>query len=201
MLANQLHPPLTDPLRHLDRVRRDPAELAKLPDRFGVFLEAKIQWSAPILPLEGDTANFRSLVLVMLPPGMDAAPYLSEILSDASRSGIRAVSTFESGPTRASPYPTPVTRTLERVTAAHSPGIPFGPLPTAGGFTTSILFQQRGFPAYGYSPIPMNMFDAARRHGNDERVYLRDYLNGVDLYRDVIEDFAFFAGDKTSGPR
>ena len=27
----------------------------------------------------------------------------------------------------------------------------------------------------------MNITDAVRRHGNDERIFLRDYLNGVDL--------------------
>jgi len=36
----------------------------------------------------------------------------------------------------------------------------------------------------------MNIFDAVRRHGNDERVYLRDYLNGVALYEDIVADYA-----------
>jgi len=116
---------------------------------------------------------------------------VKSILADASRSSIRQVSVFQSGPTQASPYPTAATLDLQRVIEARYPGIPFGPLPMMGGFTTSILFQQQGFTAYGFSPIPMNRFDAARRHGNDERVYLRDYLNGVDLFRDFLEEFAF----------
>jgi hypothetical protein len=44
----------------------------------------------------------------------------------------------------------------------------------------------------------MNRFDASRRHGNDERVYLRDYVNGVDLFRDFLEEFAFFVESKSS---
>jgi acetylornithine deacetylase/succinyl-diaminopimelate desuccinylase-like protein len=56
--------------------------------------------------------------------------------------------------------------------------------------TTSIYFRQRGFPAYGYSPIPMNITDQARRHSNDERVFLRDYLNGVALYSQVLTAIA-----------
>ena len=39
--------------------------------------------------------------------------------------------------------------------------------------------RARGIPTYGFAPIPMNITDSARRHGNDERVFLRDYLNGV----------------------
>ena len=36
----------------------------------------------------------------------------------------------------------------------------------------------------------MNITDASRRHGNNERIYLRDYLDGVALFRDVLEEFA-----------
>lgn len=198
LLANELHPPLTDLLRHLDRVKRDPSELALLPDRFGVFLEARVEWLDPVRPPDEPNAKFRTLFYVFTPPEMDTAPYVAEILADAARSSIRPVSEFQSGPTTASPYPTPITRALQRVTQARYPGVAFGPMPLIGGFTTSILFQQHGFAAYGFSPIAMNRFDSARRHGNDERVYLRDYLDGVNLYRDFLEEFAFFVGNKTS---
>jgi len=38
----------------------------------------------------------------------------------------------------------------------------------------------------------MNITDAVRRHGNDERVFLRDYLNGVALLSEVVEEYALF---------
>ena len=79
----------------------------------------------------------------------------------------------------ASPYPTPFTDLLKRVTEARYPGVPFGPIPTYGGYTTSTLLRQQGIPTYGFQPIVMNITDTARRHGNDERIYLRDYVNGV----------------------
>jgi hypothetical protein len=62
-------------------------------------------------------------------------------------------------------------------------------MPTFGGFTTSILFRERGYPTYGYSPIAMNITDSSRRHGNDERVFLRDYLIGCAIYADSLEEF------------
>ena len=51
---------------------------------------------------------------------------------------------------------------------------------------------------YGYSPIPMNITDAARRHWNDERVYLRDYLRGVALFDDILLEYASSAAQELS---
>ena len=92
----------------------------------------------------------------------------------------------------------PIPGLIQRVTEAHSPGIPFGPVPTFGGSTTSIYFRQRGIAAYGYSPVPANITDSARRHSNDERIYLRDYVDGVGTYRDLLLEFAFEGHNKTS---
>ncbi|HEX7253446.1 MAG TPA: M20/M25/M40 family metallo-hydrolase, partial [Thermoanaerobaculia bacterium] len=136
LLANEMHPPLNDILRNLDRVRRDPKELSGIPDRFGAFLEARIQWIGPVRPPNDPNAKFHSTFFVYVPPGMDPAPLVRSVLADASRSTIHEVSVFESGPTHASPYPTAVTLDLERVIETRSPGVPFGPLPTMGGFTT-----------------------------------------------------------------
>ncbi len=201
MLANHLGSPLTDPLRHLDRVRRDPAELSILPDRYGSFLEARIFWTS-VYPFPPDSSppesaqTLRILVVISVPPAVSPTPYLSPILAAALREKIRVVRSLSSEPASASPYRkpdgdlVPFVALLKRVTEARYSGIPFGPVPTYGGYTTSILFRQRGFKTYGYSPIPMNITDAARRHGNDERIFLRDFLNGVRLYADILEEFA-----------
>ncbi|HSS43845.1 MAG TPA: M20/M25/M40 family metallo-hydrolase, partial [Thermoanaerobaculia bacterium] len=189
MLANHLSHPLTDPLRHLDRVRRNPAELAILPDRYGSFLEARINWSPSYAHPPGAPSNFRAYVVISTPPGISPDAYLPAILREARRRGIRIVETLSSGATSSSPYRTasgqlvPFVALLKRVTEAMYPGVPFGPVPTFGGTTTSIYFRRLGIPAYGYTPIPANITDAARRHGNDERIYLRDYVDGVELYR------------------
>ncbi|MGE5276950.1 MAG: M20/M25/M40 family metallo-hydrolase [Acidobacteriota bacterium] len=190
MLANHLVNPLTDPLRHLDRVRRNPAELAALPDRYGAFLEARVFWTPPFPEPPEARDRLRSYVIVSTPPGVDPGKFLEPILEDAARSRLPALWKYSTGPTTASPYPTRFTELLERVTEVRYPGVPFGPVPTFGGYTTSIYFRQKGIPAYGYAPIPMNITDSVRRHGNDERVFLRDYLNGLALYSDIVAEFA-----------
>jgi acetylornithine deacetylase/succinyl-diaminopimelate desuccinylase-like protein len=204
MLANHLGHPLTDPLRHLDRVRRNPAELAILPDRYGCFLEARIKWAGPYPYPPGARNSFRAHAVISTPPGVSPDPFLAQIESSAERAGIRVVERYSTGATTASPYRTasgelaPIPGLIQRVTRAHSPGIPFGPVPTFGGSTTSIYFRQRGIAAYGYSPVPANITDSARRHSNDERIYLRDYVDGVGTYRDLLLEFAFGGHNKTS---
>ena len=190
LLANHLVSPLTDPLRHLDRVRRNPAWLATLPDRYGSFLEARVFWSNPSPARVGATSPFRTFFVVSTPPGMPPERYFDAILADARSHGITIIGPFSGGTSVASPYPTPFTETLRRVTEGHFPGVPFGPLPTFGSFSTSMLFRRRGFATYGFSPIPMNITDTARRHRNDERVYLPDFLVGVRLFSDTLEEIA-----------
>jgi hypothetical protein len=190
MLANHLASPLTDPMRHLDRVRRNPDELAILPDRYGAFLEPRIHWFGPYpYPAENPTLS-RGYVVVYVPPGLDPQTYLKPIL-DAIAPPVRVIRTGYGGPSDASPYPTAFTQLLQRVTAAYSPGVVFGPLPTFGGYTTSVFFRKMGYPTYGYSPIAVNITDSARRHGNDERIFLSDYVLGCAIYGEILEEFAW----------
>ncbi|MCA1611738.1 MAG: M20/M25/M40 family metallo-hydrolase [Acidobacteria bacterium] len=200
ILANHLSHPYTDPLRHLDRVRRDPKELAILPDRYGSFLESRVHWSDIYPYPPSSTSTVRGYVVVSTPPGVSPDPFLDSIRKDARGRGVEIITDFSSGATAASPYPTPFTRLLGQVTADRYPGIPFGPMPMFGGVTTSNHFRRAGIAAYGYSPIPMNITDMARRHGNDERIYLRDYLNGVLLFGEVLEEFAATPREKLSPP-
>lgn len=191
MLANHLPNPYTDPMRHLDRVRRNPAELALLPDRYASFLEARIRWSE-VYEHPGSPGKMRGYVTISTPPGVAPGPYMAPILAAAARSDVRVLSRFDSGPTKASLYPSALTDLLRRVTEAHFPGVPFGPVPGFGGYTTSLLFRERGFQTYGFSPFPMNITDTARRHWNDERIYLRDYLSGLGLFTDALLEYAVF---------
>jgi acetylornithine deacetylase/succinyl-diaminopimelate desuccinylase-like protein len=202
MLANHLGNPLTDPLRHLDRVSKNPAELAMLPDRYGAFLEPRIFWTPPYVFPPGAKDQFRQYVVVSTPPGVDPTSYLKPIEEDARRH-VRVVSTLSTGPTTASPYPTPLTEVLRQVIEARYPGVAFGPVPTFGGSTTSIHFRNRGIAAYGFSPVAANITDSSRRHGNDERIFLRDYVDGVDLYAHILRALAAPSGQpgkKTSAP-
>jgi len=191
VVADEMPVPLTDYLRNLDRVRSNPKELAALPDKFRAFLEARAQWIGPYRDPLASNGIYRSYLLLSVPPGVSPEPLFQPIVTDALGRGIRVVRRLVSGATTASPYPTAFTRLVQQVLEVHYPGIPFAPMPTWGGFNTSIFFRARGLPTYGFMPVSANITDASRRHGSDERIFLTDYLTGVDTYRDVVEAFAF----------
>jgi acetylornithine deacetylase/succinyl-diaminopimelate desuccinylase-like protein len=200
MLANHLPSPYTDPMRHLDRVLSDPAERAVLPDRYGSFLEPRLHWSEEYVhPARPD--RMRRYVVVVTPPGVAPGPYLAPILDAAKHEGLTVLGSFDSGATRPSAYPSALTDLLQRVTEAHFPGVPFGPIPGFGGATTSIYFRDAGKDVYGYSPIPINITDSSRRHSNDERIYLRDYLAGVSLLDDVLWEYATNGAEEPGSSR
>ena len=190
LLANHLQSPLTDPLRHLDRVWRNPEELAKLPDRYGAFMEPRAFWSRVFQQPPGPEGKPHAIYLLATPPGTSPEPLAQRVLDAARKRKIRISDSYVGEATAASPYPTPFTELLRWVTEVHHPGIPFGPLPVWAALTTSAIFRARGFAAYGYSPIPINIIDQSRMHGNDERIFLRDFVSGVDLYKDVVEEWA-----------
>jgi acetylornithine deacetylase/succinyl-diaminopimelate desuccinylase-like protein len=198
MLANHLPYPWAVWLRDLDGVRRDRAKLSKLADRYGGFLEPRIHWVGPYPYPPDQSRTFRAYTVVSVPPGVDPGPFLDRVEQGAKKESVRVVERLSSGPTSASPFPTPFTDLLQRVSQAFHPGVPFGPVPTYGGMTTSVFFRRAGIPAYGYSPILMNITDEVRRHGNDERVFLRDYVDGVEIMDQVLKEYAFFPGNKTS---
>jgi acetylornithine deacetylase/succinyl-diaminopimelate desuccinylase-like protein len=189
MLANHLPSPYTEPLRHLDRVREDPKQLAILPDRYASFLEARLHWSAPYEHPDSP-GRVRRYVSVAVPPGVPPLPFLAPIIAAAEQQGLKVIHVSDSGPTMSSAYPSALTDLLQRVTEAHFPGVPFGPVPGFGGFTTSLIFREAGMQVYGFSPFPMNITDSARRHWNDERIYLRDYIDGVSLFSDALLEYA-----------
>ncbi len=132
----------------------------------------------------------------------DPEPFLRPILEDARQNGLDGSHHDDRRGRRREPVPDAVHGPPQAAsTEARYPGVPFGPIPTYGGYTTSILLREQGIPTYGFQPIAMNITDTARRHGNDERIFLRDYVNGVTLLSDVVEEYARFPPAPASSVR
>jgi hypothetical protein len=90
MLANHLTHPLTDPLRHLERVIHDPAELAILPDRYGGFLETRIFWTPQFPDPPGAPSSFKAFTYISTPPGIAPDPYFAHRGGRAALRGSRS---------------------------------------------------------------------------------------------------------------
>ena len=63
-------------------------------------------------------------------------------------------------------------------------------IPTvSGGFTDSHFFRDLGITSYGYSPFSFTVAEFAGVHGNDERVSVKNIVNGVQIYYQLLEEF------------
>ena len=57
------------------------------------------------------------------------------------------------------------------------------------GFTDSHFFRDRGIVSYGFGAFPVAGFDSARVHGNDERIPVKSFADGVRLTWEVVYNF------------
>jgi acetylornithine deacetylase/succinyl-diaminopimelate desuccinylase-like protein len=79
--------------------------------------------------------------------------------------------------------------TIAQVAGLQFPGAPV--LPYMSPWTTdSSYLRMRSVQAYGLLPFPLTEEDAARMHGNDERIPLDSFRKGVDLLYGIVTNFA-----------
>ena len=58
------------------------------------------------------------------------------------------------------------------------------------GFTDSHFFRERDIVSYGFAPFAIPEADTARVHGNDERIPVKAYTDGVRLLWEVVYNFS-----------
>ena len=148
-------------------------------------------WLPP--PFRGDVLpefaygrKWGAVAMMSLPPGVDPRPYFDRLVGEYRKRGAHVGFALCGPPGSASPYPTADTEAIRRVIEAVAPGVPVIPIVNAFSGTTSIEFRKRGIPAYGFTPFQIDPLDAARRHGNDERVFLPFFARGVKIMRETL---------------
>ncbi|MGH9443639.1 MAG: M20/M25/M40 family metallo-hydrolase [Thermoanaerobaculia bacterium] len=139
-----------------------------------------------LLPEFSGGYQWGAVAMVSLPLGVDPKPYFTPLLERLESRGAHVIFSLCGPPGTASPFPTADTNAIRRVLQAVAPGVPVIPLVNSFSGTTSLEFRKRGVPAYGFTPFQIDPFDAARRHGNDERIFLPFYTRGVGTMREVL---------------
>lgn len=91
-------------------------------------------------------------------------------------------------PSPPAPVDTELFRILREEMLAAEPGSVAGPM-AFPGTTDSRFFRVRGVVAYGMSPFKVNYYDAPGVHGENERIRLPFFLEGVDLTKSVVRRF------------
>jgi acetylornithine deacetylase/succinyl-diaminopimelate desuccinylase-like protein len=150
---------------------------------FGAMLRGTV---SPTMLDAGFAANAipgeaKATLNVRLLPGTDpehAAHVLRQVVADS------AVAVTYDPPDRpeapAVPFAGPVVEAIREVAAAMAPGAPVVPLLSTGA-TDSATLRRAGIAAYGILPFPLSVEDAARMHGNDERMPVESLVFGFQM--------------------
>ena len=58
------------------------------------------------------------------------------------------------------------------------------------GATDGRYWRERGYPAYGFTPMILDRADIGRVHGIDERISIDNLLLGIKMTKDIIRPCA-----------
>ncbi|MBN1261310.1 MAG: M20/M25/M40 family metallo-hydrolase [Anaerolineae bacterium] len=158
----------TDPL--LNALLRDTVSVTVLNagQKVNVIPErAEAQVDCRLLP-ETDAAEFHH----WLRRRLDDDRVKVEIAESSPASGI-------------APLDTPFYEAVRAAVERHVPGADVFPIQMPGA-TDGRYFRQRGYAAYGLSPMILGPGDLKRVHGIDERISLDNLTLGIKIARDVI---------------
>ncbi|MGC1289838.1 MAG: M20/M25/M40 family metallo-hydrolase, partial [Candidatus Acidiferrales bacterium] len=58
------------------------------------------------------------------------------------------------------------------------------------GFTDSHYFRDKGIVSYGFEPFALTQEDEERVHGDNERIPIKNYTDGLHILWNIVYDFA-----------
>lgn len=139
-------------------------------------------------PVEEDpTGGFRMRLLVHLLPDSQLGEVEARLLPDWMIHDVQVDLGEPVGAPAASPLDHLVYRTLEEATRRAHPEAEVGPQFLSWSVTDARFFRERGIAAYGYSPFAFFNLESLRADRGNERINLQGYIEGVGLYRDLVD--------------
>jgi acetylornithine deacetylase/succinyl-diaminopimelate desuccinylase-like protein len=99
------------------------------------------------------------------------------------RIGIEMIQT--SPPSGIAPTDTLFYQTVAAVVSRYAPGAGLFPLLMAGA-SDGRYWRERGYPAYGFTPMILERLDIGRVHGIDERISLDNLCLGIKMTREIL---------------
>jgi acetylornithine deacetylase/succinyl-diaminopimelate desuccinylase-like protein len=122
-------------------------------------------------------------------PGWTAERWVAELQRVIGTDHLR-IDILQSHPSSPeSSLDTPLHKTIEESVKALFPGAGVADT-TSTGFNDSYFFRVKGITAYGFVPFAMRADDSGRAHGNDERLPVASFTDGVHLMWEVVSRFS-----------
>jgi acetylornithine deacetylase/succinyl-diaminopimelate desuccinylase-like protein len=135
-------------------------------------------------------ANATATLNCRLLPGTDPEAFRRELDARIADPAVRVSFQPPKRPEAPSvPFDGPVVEAVRAVAARLMPGVPVVPLLSTGA-TDSAQLRSAGIQAYGVLPFPLTTEDAARMHGNDERLPVESLAIGLRFLYGVAAGIA-----------
>jgi acetylornithine deacetylase/succinyl-diaminopimelate desuccinylase-like protein len=96
----------------------------------------------------------------------------------------------DDGPPLSSPIDHPIFATITTVLESRYGTVSNGPFFQSRSTNDSRLFRNHGIPSYGFSPFLVLSTDTMGVGGVNESIALPAYLEGVELYIELVERLA-----------
>ena len=178
--------------RHLDKAIEDPQFMLSLQTDYPE-LHAVLRNTCSITVLEGSnkinvvppvaSAELDCRIL----PDQDADEFLADVERRVADDHIRIEKVLLFGAASSSSE-TGLYRVLEQVTKKHYPGADVVSS-VLGAFTDSHYFRDLGIVSYGYAPFVVPAEQRAGVHGNNERIGIATFNEGVQMLTEIVEAF------------
>ncbi|MGC1935810.1 MAG: M20/M25/M40 family metallo-hydrolase [Candidatus Acidiferrales bacterium] len=121
-------------------------------------------------------------------PGWTIDRWVAQIRGIINDPSIR-VEVILNFPPAVSSTDTPLFASIEKAVHELDPGA--GVVQTVdAGFTDSHYFRDKGIVSYGFEPFALKLEDDERVHGDNERIPVKNYTDGVHLLWNVVYDFS-----------
>lgn len=119
-------------------------------------------------------------------PETDAREFHRWLMNRIGDDGIKMEMIQTSPPSGVAPQDSRFYQAVTSIVEKYAPGAGVFPLLMAGA-TDGRYWRQRGYPAYGFTPVILERGDIGRIHGIDERVSRENLLLGVKMTKDIIK--------------
>ncbi|HEX2223081.1 MAG TPA: hypothetical protein VHN15_02620, partial [Thermoanaerobaculia bacterium] len=178
---------LRDLLGRPEQVLGDIAAFRKLPN----YVRSMFRNEAVPFRVEEDPGGgYRLLVKIHLLPQQELAPALAELVPPGLTHGLEVQVDEPPAAHGGSPIDLPVFQGIVEAIEERYPGAPAGPYFLPWSATDSRFFRAAGVPSYGFSPFLIMNTDTLQVDQANERMALPGFVEGVELYRDVVRRLA-----------
>ena len=190
------HPEYRAALVEPERVLEEPELFEGLPD----LLKALFRNEAhPFFVEAASSGGYRLRIVLHVLPGLDADAAAAELLPPRLLDDVEIRIHERRGAAHGSPLDHPaylqLTDSLRRRTGVEPERI--GPYLLARYANDARFFRLHGVAAYGFTPFQFLAVDSMTVAGPNEKIGLPAFVDGVDLYRQVVLDLLDLAPETT----